>query len=498
VIRRLVGACAVVAVVMAWACGSESEPPAQNNVNEPQTPGAPDSGTPGTPGSPDSGTPDSGTPDSGTPGTPDAGTPDSGTPEVPPPPPPPQGGPGPWPTDTTLNYTQRYNLGRVQSVSVDDGQNIWLLNGESIGVLRPGDTQPRWVSHIGQASQGFGPDRLATGSTVICGGTSGRAYVGYTAEDVPGGAFIYSPDGRSHPKYDDPDPTRYDPVRYGEYLKGDMDVVRITADGSIALEEHLQRSATPNGPQNIGIRNTNDHHFDEDRSVFTCAKVMKGSQRGDVYIGTNHGVTRIKGLQYNSHRHPVWFEDKVDENGNVVGQSQRAGYTYALGIGLGGDVLIGNDWNVGVVPTTPNLVDWDRTEQSIMPEKLNSYVRAVNSLAEKDFWRGFQQTTDGSYYLASRDFGLWKMTILRRSEESSVKVAGLPTDSLTSLAATDDGSLFIGTKANGLWRLDAQKQLSQVAGVDGNQVRELFYDPSVKPASLYVLTGSGLTVIRGH
>ncbi|EAU66454.1 hypothetical protein STIAU_0555 [Stigmatella aurantiaca DW4/3-1] len=485
-------------VVTAWACGgSESVPPPPNNVNEePTNPGAPDSPDSGTPGTPDSGTP--GNPDSGTPGNPDSGTPgnpDSGTPE---PPPPPQGGPGPWPTDPQVNYTQRYNLGRVLSVSVDDAQNIWLLNGTSIGVLRPGDTQPRWVSHIGQASQGFSPDTLATGSTVICGGSAGRAYVGYTAEDVPGGAFIYSPDGRSHPRYDDPDPSRFDPVRYGEYQKGDMDVVRVTADGSIVLEEHLQKSATPNGPQNIGIRNTNDHHFDEDRSVLTCTKVTRGAERGDIYIGTNHGVTRIKGLQYNSHRHPVWFEDKLDENGNVVGQTQRAGYTYALGISQSGDVLIGNDWNVAVVTPTPNLVDWDRTEQSITPEKLNSYVRAVNSLAEKDYWRGFQQTKDGSYYLASRDFGLWKMTILRRSEENSVKVAGLPTDSLTSLAATDDGSLFIGTKTDGLWRLDGQKQLTKVAGVAGSQVRELFYDPSVTPASLYVLTNDGLTVIRGH
>ncbi|ADO68654.1 hypothetical protein [Stigmatella aurantiaca] len=497
-IRRLLGACAVVVVVTAWACGgSESVPPPPNNVNEePTNPGAPDSPDSGTPGTPDSGTP--GNPDSGTPGNPDSGTPgnpDSGTPE---PPPPPQGGPGPWPTDPQVNYTQRYNLGRVLSVSVDDAQNIWLLNGTSIGVLRPGDTQPRWVSHIGQASQGFSPDTLATGSTVICGGSAGRAYVGYTAEDVPGGAFIYSPDGRSHPRYDDPDPSRFDPVRYGEYQKGDMDVVRVTADGSIVLEEHLQKSATPNGPQNIGIRNTNDHHFDEDRSVLTCTKVTRGAERGDIYIGTNHGVTRIKGLQYNSHRHPVWFEDKLDENGNVVGQTQRAGYTYALGISQSGDVLIGNDWNVAVVTPTPNLVDWDRTEQSITPEKLNSYVRAVNSLAEKDYWRGFQQTKDGSYYLASRDFGLWKMTILRRSEENSVKVAGLPTDSLTSLAATDDGSLFIGTKTDGLWRLDGQKQLTKVAGVAGSQVRELFYDPSVTPASLYVLTNDGLTVIRGH
>jgi hypothetical protein len=396
-----------------------------------------------------------------------------------------------------LNYTQRYNLGRVRSVSVDDAYNLWLLDGDRIGVLRPGDSQPRWVSGIGQARFGFGPDTLALGSTVICGGSAGRAYVGYAAAELEN-AFIYSPDGSNFPGYNDPDSSRFDPVKYGEYQKGDLDVVRLTPDGNIELEEHLQRSARSNGPQNIGIRNTNDHHFDEDRSVLSCAKVMRGQHRGEVYIGTNHGVTRIKGLHYNSHRHPVWFEEKRDENGNVVGKTQKAGYTYALGIGQDGEVLIGNDWNVGVVVPSTNLADWDRTEEHLNPEKLNSYVRAVNSLPEKDFWRGFQQTKDGSYYVASKDYGLWHMRIVRRSEEQSTKVTGLPTDSLTSLAATDDGSLFIGTNGAGLWRLDAQKQLSQVDGVAGGTVRELFYDPTVKPAMLYVLTDAGLTVLRGH
>lgn len=497
--RRLLGACAVVVVATAWACGGSDEPapptvPEEGPRTDGGNPPTPDSGTPdsGTPdsGTPDSGTPDSGTPDSGTPdsGTPDAGTPDGGTP---------QAGPGPWPTEPLLNYTKQYNLGRVLSVGVDDAHNIWLLNGERIGVLRPGDRQPQWVSNIGQAREGFGADKLALGSTVICGGSAGRAYVGYAADELSP-AFIYSPDGRSHPNYNDPDPARFDPLRYAEYQKGDLDVVRLNPAGTIELEEHLSKSARPNGPQNIGIRNTNDHHFDEDRSVLTCTKVMRGPHKGELYIGTNHGVTRIKGLQYNSHRHPVWFEEKKDDQGKVIDETQRAGYTYALGIGQNGEVLIGNDWNVGVVVPSANLADWDRTEQALNPEKLNSYVRAVNSLPEKDYWRGFQQTRDGNYYVASRDFGLWHLTIKNRNEERSTKVAGLPTDQLTSLAATDDGSLFIGTRTDGLWRMDAQKQLTRVPGVDGAHVRELFYDPTVKPAMLFVLTNDGLTVIRSH
>ncbi|WP_375768578.1 hypothetical protein NR798_44020 [Archangium gephyra] len=399
---------------------------------------------------------------------------------------------GPWPDEPVVNYSSRYGLGNVRGVAVDDAYNIWLLDGDRIGVLRAGDTAPRWTSGVGQAGPGFGPDKLALGSTVICGGSAGRAYVGYHTYELDS-AFIYSPDGTNFPGYNDPDPTRFDPVRYQEYQKGDLDVVRLQADGSVALETHLSRSARSNGPQDIGIRNTNDHHFDEDRSVLSCTKVMRGKHRGQVYIGTNHGVTRIQGTVYNSHRHPVWFKPKPDG-----GVSQMAGYTYALGIAPNGDVLIGNDWSIGVVTPSELLADWDRTSQTLNPEKLNSFLPEVNAEPEMDYWRGIQQTKDGHYYLASKEYGLWRMTIARRSEAHGAKVAGLPTDRLTSLAATDDGTLFIGTEGFGLWRLDGQQAPVHVGGVDGTVVRQLLYDPTVKPAMLYVLTNAGLTVIRGH
>ncbi len=175
-----------------------------------------------------------------------------------------------------------------------------------------------------------------------------------------------------------------------------------------------------------------------------------------------------------------------------------AGYTYALGIARNGDVLIGNDWSVGVVTPSASLADWDRTSQTLNPEKLNSHLQGLNSEEEKDYWRGIQQTPDGLYYLASKDYGLWRMSIARRSEAFGTRVAGLPTGQLTSLAATEDGSLFIGTRGFGLWRMDAQKKLTHVGGVDGAAVEQLLYDPTVEPAMLYVLNHRGLTVIRGH
>ncbi|HYO59515.1 hypothetical protein [Archangium sp.] len=476
--RGLLGAWAVGAMV-AWGCGGTTEEPRPPGVDENQThteePPPPGEWPP----------PVTHPPGDTDPGTTDPGTTDPGDPE-------PEVTAGPWPDEPVVNYSSRYRLGSVRAVAVDDAYNIWLLNGDRIGVLRPGDTSPRWTSGVGQAAPGFGPDKLAMGSTVICGGSAGRAYVGYSIYELDN-AFIYSPDGSNFPAYNDPDPARFDPVRYEEYRKGDLDVVRLEPDGRVALETHLGRSARGNGPQDIGIRNTNDHHFDEDRSVLSCVKVMRGKHKGQLYIGTNHGVTRIQGLTYNSHRHPVWFMPRPDG-----GVTQMAGHTHALGIARNGDVLIGNDWNVGVVTPSASLADWDKTSQTLNPEKLNSHLPEVNSEVDKDYWRGIQQTSDGLYYVASKDYGLWQMIISRRSEAHGVKVTGLPTDRLTSLAATDDGSLFIGTEGFGLWRLDDKKKLTHVDSVDGVVVEQLLYDPTVKPGMLYVLTNEGLTVIRGH
>ncbi|MFL5351012.1 hypothetical protein [Archangium sp.] len=474
--RRLLGAWALGAVV-AWGCGGTADEPSAPGTGE-------DTSHRVEP------TPPAEPPPPGVEPTPPPVVDPKPDPK-PPPGPDPVPTVGPWPNEAVVNYSSRYGIGAVRGVAVDEAYNLWLLDGDRIGVLRPGDSAPRWTSGVGQAAPGFGPEKLAMGSTVICGGSAGRAYVGYHTYELDG-AFIYSPDGSNFPGYNDPDPARFDPVRYQEYQKGDLDVVRLQPDGSVALETHLSRSARSNGPQDIGIRNTNDHHFDEDRSVLSCVKVMRGKHRGEVYIGTNHGVTRIQGLTYNSHRHPVWFKTKPDG-----GKTQMAGYTYALGIGRNGDVLIGNDWSLGVVTPSEALADWDKVVDSLNPEKLNSYLRELNGEEEMDYWRGIQQTADGLYYVASKDYGLWQLLIPRRSEAHGVKVSGMPTDHVNALAATDDGSLFIGTEGFGLWRLDAKKQLSHVEGVDGVVVEQLVYDPTVKPAMLYVLTNKGLTVLRG-
>lgn len=300
----------------------------------------------------------------------DAGTPDAGP------------GAGPWPNVPVENYSRTYQIGPVQSVAVDDAYNIWLLQGEEIGVLRPGDSQPIWTSKVGQAAKGFGP--LAINSTVICGGSAGRAYVGYSASELPA----------LRSGVDDP-----------EYKKGDMDVVKLNPDGTVSLEEHLTQTVRYHGKaqSQLGIRNSNAWIYDEDRTVMVCTKVMRGPNRGDIFIGTNHGITMIRGLVYNSHRHPVWYKDRIDEEGHPV-KSLMIGYNQGLGIGQDGDVLIANWYKVGILPAPKELITWD--DEIALPFKLDTFV-PVNGIDEHDFWRGFTQAKSGEWYLSSEKFGLW-------------------------------------------------------------------------------------------
>ncbi|MFP2909665.1 hypothetical protein ACLESD_32395 [Pyxidicoccus sp. 3LFB2] len=404
-------------------------------------------------------------------------------------------GPGPWPTDAMKDYSAAFGLGAgVRSVGVDEGHNIWLLRGAEIGVLRPGDTEPTWTRGVGQAADGFGRDKKALGSTVICGGEAGRAYVGYhTYElqpEVPDKPHAYIPaPGEPH----------YSAARYAEYQKGDLDAVRVESDGKVVLEEHLWRSAgVSGGSQQLGIRNTNDFHYDEDRSVLTCQRVMRGRDKGDVYLGTNHGVTLVRGLTYNSHRHAAWYRETPRQDGSVA-QSLQAGFNWGLGIGPEGEVLVANDWLVGILEPNGVLEDFDkeRTWEGPVPWRYKGHNAQLNSLEAFDHWRAIARTKAGVTWVGSRDFGLWRMDQKDRSSANYTRITALPSDNVSAMAATDDGVVYVGTDGEGLWRIEEDGEtLTRVDTVKGEKVLQLVYDPTVAPAMLYVLTDAGLTVLR--
>jgi hypothetical protein len=478
--KKLRSAVIGTAVLFALNCGPVDQPPPGPDPEPAPQPSNP--------------TPTNPTPTSPTPTNPTPSNPTPTNPE-------PENKAGPWPTDELVNYSAKYGIGRVQDAGPDEGHNIWLLAGDRIGVLKAGSSTAQWSSGVGQAGRGYS-------STVICGGAAGRAYVGYHASynDIPGGQFAYDPRGCEFPSYSDCDPSRYSRERLDEFLQGDLDIVKLDeTSGAPALEERIWRSVTNRNPYPIsasllGLRNTNDQHFDEDRSVYSCTRAVRGPARGDIFVGTNHGYTRIQGLIFNSHRHPIWYQTVCDADG--CSKSQRAGYAYGLGVDQSGRILMANDWTIGIVNPVNELVTWDReADPTLNPELLkNVILREVyggggptdDSFAE---YRGFEQTKDGVYYVGTLERGLWQVIPGKDIDEATAtRIAGAPSN-LRSLAATDDGSLYIGSES-GLYKMDAEKKITRVSGPSGTVTR-LFYDPSVTPSALYIVAGGQLWVLRG-
>lgn len=351
---------------------------------------------------------------------------------------------GPWPTDAQLDYTQTYGLPALKSVSLDDAYNLWMLDRSNrTGVLRAGTATVQWAEGLGQAGRGFA-------TTVICGGAENQAYVGYWADDNP------EPCGSVSHKRTDPS-------------NGDADVVQLD-EGGISLTTHLN------------IFNSNDHHCDETQRILACAKVMRGPLKGDLYFATNHAVTRVRGLDYSDHRHSVW----ASPTGSLM-----IGYDYAVSITPAGDVLFANEWKVAMLTPLPPLQSW--IDFAATPWKLDTYVSEAGSLEDFDFWRATAQTQDGTDWFGSLTKGLWWMARPGHFQ----KLSGLPTDDITALAGTDDGALYIGTGGGGLWRLAPDRALTKVEAVPGGSVLQLFYDPTLTPSMLLVLTNAGLTVLRG-
>jgi hypothetical protein len=352
---------------------------------------------------------------------------------------------GPWPLETQLDYSQAYGLPALKNVSLDDAYNLWLLDGSNrIGVIRAGESAATWVDGLGQAGRGFA-------TTVICGGAENQAYVGYWAND-------------------NPEPYSSVPNRPTDPSNGDADVVQLDPDGQVSLTQHLN------------IFNSNDHHYDETQRILACAKVMRGPLRGDLYFATNHAVTRVRGLEYSDHRHSVWAQP----NGSLM-----IGYDYAVSITPGGDVLFANDWKVAMLSPKPPLQSW--IDFAATPWKLDTYVHEAGSQEDFDYWRATAQTQDGTDWFGSWTKGLWEMYAPSRFR----RLSGLPTSNITALAGTDDGSLYIGTGGGGLWRLAGDRTLTKVEAIPGANVQQLFYDPTVTPSMLLVLTNAGLTVLRG-
>src|SRR5690606_18148949 len=76
-----------------------------------------------------------------------------------------------------------------------------------------------------------------------------------------------------------------------------------------------------------------------------------GPYHGDVYLGSNHGVTVLRGDHWADHRHTIF----LDENGSMM-----IGYVYTVNYDSQANFLFGGYWKIGATPPAPldDLESW--------------------------------------------------------------------------------------------------------------------------------------------
>ena len=475
-----------------------------------------DAGHPGQDGgAPDAGPPEAGTPDAGTPdaGTPDAGTPDGGPDAGPPAPPPPDPhrigglGKGPWPTAPLTIYGSAQGLLESPiSASTDEAENLWVVSEKALYLLMPGMTSFRRFTAADGLHVGPGytepPD-----FTLVQGGGPGECFVGYYAHDT------FDPP-HTEPQFAHTD---RDPVAH----LGKMDQVLIRPSGALEVRRY-------------DFHNTNDWHYYETRTVMS-AVYDHFQHPGGLYVGSNHGITRVVPAKWRLPRtsseqadpyavEREWYGDHVHpwvcKGGPCSDPTKSSAFGDFFGLTLAADgrLWMGGLTSAGAVHWKPDLAEWIQSWSPHNPfdpamgddpwsvplfnpttEGDSINVRAVavtpDNIAwfasgEVESWRG------RTYGLASWDpqhpatrFVPWDPMQLGSSEYNILELVALP-----------DGRLVLGFPSTGLlvWKPGDPKghRVTQRDGLPGESIRRMSLDLMVDPPALLVSTEGGLAVFR--
>ncbi len=355
---------------------------------------------------------------------------------------------GPWPTADVVHYGGSEGIpGRVTGVGVDDGQNVYVIDGAAVYAARAGNGQFVRTDSGGQFDTAHVPFS-------VCGGADGKVYVGFlTYEAAP------------------------EDLTEEEKLLGDMDRFSLNEDGTLSLEFHHR------------MQNSTAKWMDHTRSILDCARVIGGPNHGDLYIGSNHGMTIIRGDDYADHRHAVWR--------NEAG-SQAIGYVWGVNVDVHGNALYAGHWKLAAVPPAPppggDIMLWINHHET--PWLMDTHPQHWSTMEEPDDMHAIAGDAQaGRLYVGSWGKGLAAMDFAPRKWWD---IAGTPDTHINSLELDPtDGKLWVGTRSQGLWRWDpATEAWEQITAVPTGQVYDVYLDHTVTPRAVYAGTDSGLYVIR--
>ena len=424
----------------------------------------------------------------------DAGSPDAG--------PQPQNphlkgglGAGPWPTAALTIYNSAQGLLEAPiSASTDEAENLWVVSHSALYLLTPGAaTFRRYTAadglHLGPGYTEF-PD-----ITLVQGGAANECFVGYYAHDTH-------------------DHTANDPIAH----LGKMDQVILNADGTLEVRRY-------------DLHNSNNGFYYETRTVMSMV-YDHFQQPGNLYVGSNHGVTRIVPSKWRLPKTPgelsnpisverEWYADHVHpwvcRGGSCadITRPSTFGDWFGLTLADDGKLWMGGLTSAGAIHYREGLTDWVKSWTPFNPfdpafgDPYPGNPPVFNPPIEGDYVniRAVASAPDGTVWFASGEVEDWRgptYGLASYSGHGFLHVdpiaLGATEYNILELVTLPDGRLVLGFPNSGLlvWRPGEPKgdRLSTATGLPGNQIGRMSLDVMVNPPALYVPTEGGLAVFR--
>jgi len=404
-------------------------------------------------------------------------------------------GPGPFPAGPLVIYGSAQGLLEAPiSASVDEGENLWVATGRALYLLQPGAKVFR--RYTAQDGLHYGPGYTEPPDiTMVEGGSKGECFVGYSARDTNEstvkGAHMWT-----------------DPWAH----KGKMDQVLLQRDGSLKVNRY-------------DLRNSNDGHYYETRTVMSMV-YDHFQQPGNLYVGSNHGITRIVPAKYyppphldtdpfNTWDERQWYADHVHPwvcIGELCTPNSYVAFGDWFGLTLAADgrLWMGGLYSAGAIKFKEKLEDW---VLSFAP--FNPFSPAFEwppvfvppRMGDPINIRGVAVTPDGTVWFVSGGAESWRTPHYgiaaydgKRFTYFDPFALGGIEDNILEVQALDDGRLVFGFASSGLmsWEPGEKKgrRITQRDGLPGERIGRISQDRMHDPPLLLVPTDGGLAIFR--
>jgi hypothetical protein len=401
---------------------------------------------------------------------------------------------GPFPQRPQTVYGTAQGLMEAPiSASVDEGENLWVVTERALYLLQPGARTFR--RYTAQDGLHYGPGYTEPPDiTLVEGGTKGECFVGYSARDT--NTTNLGPDAHR----------TADPWAH----MGKMDQVLLQADGTLKVNRY-------------DLRNSNDGTYYETRTIMSM--VYDHFQHpGNLYVGSNHGVTRIVPAKYFPPRNPLdpdtrdekqWYGDHVHPwvcidgpcDGNHV---STFGDWFGLTLAPDGRLWMAGLTTAGAVHYVESVYDWWHSWAPFNPFEPAFGVPPVfptGRSGDPVNLRAVTVTSDGIVWFASGGADGWRVPHRGMAAWDGhhftyfdpIALGSIDFNILEMIALPDD-RLVLGFPGTGLlvWKPGDRKghRLTVSDGLPGERIRRMNLDRMHDPAVLLVPTDGGLLMMR--